>query len=448
MPARGEFSFGSQATEILERISEGFYAIDSDWRLVYLNRAAEVFWGLKREAVLGKSMLSLFPRFEGSAPHAAHKQAIDSGTPVRIETISTANDRPVELSLFPAPGGLSVYFRDTSRVVQLEKRLRERDEMLTLAELHAGIGVWDVDLVAQTLVGTPQFFRLHGLGPTVEPVSFETTRSLRHPQDRDRVVQGFAAALESGAESFETEYRIVRPDGQLRWIFGRGRVVRDGSGAPVRYSGIDIDITERKRQEDRLRIVTHELRHRANNTLAVLQAMARQTLRASVDLDDFEVRFDGRIRALADANDLLVKGDWRGVEVSALVEAQLRPFVEGAEGRLALTGPPVELNPKAVQTIGLALHELATNASKYGALSTADGTINVDWLVHPGEQLEITWRESGGPPVMRPERSGFGHFVIETMVKSTLSAEVTVDFAPDGVCWKASFTLGEAPEGG
>lgn len=450
MQPRGGLSFDKRATEILERMTEGFYAVDPKWRLVYVNRPAEIFWGMKREAILGKTMASLFPRFMGSPPYEAHKRALEEGTPVRVETVSTANGLPVELNIYPGPPGLSVFFRDISRLVDLEKRLRERDEILSLAELHAGIGVWDVDLVSQTLVGTSQFFRLHGLEPTSEPVTFETTRSLRHPQDRDRVVRGFADALAAGANSFETEYRIIRPDGQLRWIFGRGRVVRDGDGIPIRYSGIDIDITERKRQEDRLRLITHELRHRANNTLAVLQAMARQTLRASSNLEDFEKRFDGRIRALADANDLLVRGDWQGVEVGALVEAQLRPFIEGAQGhRVTMTGPRVVLPPKAVQTLGLALHELATNASKYGALSLVGGKIAIDWTINQGDEarLAITWHESRGPPVVPPDRSGFGRFVIESMVRSSLGANVTVDFEPEGLIWKAEFALADAPDG-
>jgi PAS domain S-box-containing protein len=430
-----------QAPEILERMREGFYAIDAEWRLVYVNRGAEEFWGRKRDELLGRTMFSLFPAFEGSPAHEAHKAAFAGDTPIRIETVSTATGSPVELNLYPDPPGLSVYFHDIGRRVELEQRLRERDEILTLAEMSAGIGIWDSDLRSQTLRGTPQFFRLHGLEPIDEAISFDVTRQLRHPEDRERVVAGFNAAIEGGSDGYEVEYRIVRPDGQVRWIFGRGRVIRDATGKPVRYSGVDIDITERKRQEDQLRLMTHELRHRANNLLAVIQAMARQTARASSDLEDFETRFDGRIRALADSNDLLVRQDWQGVEIGGLVRAQLKPFADTDGERLVLHGPHVELTPKAVQTIGLALHELATNASKYGALSVPTGKVTFGWqllrTVGDETRLSLHWREVGGPAVTPPGRRGFGRFVIEAMVAQNLDASVTLDFASDGVNWTA-----------
>jgi PAS domain S-box-containing protein len=419
-------------------MSEGFYAIDADWRLTYVNASAEAFWGRPRADLLDRTMFDLFPAFGGSRAHATHEQAFSEQAPVRAEVLSTATGRPVELNLFPDPGGLSVYFHDISGRRELEQRLRERDELLSLAELSAGIGVWDSDLASQTLRGTPQFFGLHGLEPTKEPVSFATTRALRHPEDRDRVRAGFDAAVAEGADTYETEYRIIRPDGQARWIFGRGRLIRDATGKPIRYSGVDIDITDRKRQEDHLRLVTHELRHRANNLLAVIQAMARRTLRASRSLEDFETRFDGRVRALADSNELLVNQEWRGVPLDALVRSRLEPFADPDAARLVVSGPNVNVAPKAVQTLGLALHELATNASKYGALSTDGGRLSITWeLLSDGEErrFSVVWRESDGPAVEDPEESGFGRFVIETMVAQNLNASVDIAFDPLGLVW-------------
>jgi PAS domain S-box-containing protein len=439
--------FSGRAVEILERMAEGFYAIDVDWRLVYINASAETYWGRLRADLLDRSMFDLFPAFAGSRAHEAHKQAFAQRAPVRAEVVSTATGRPVELSIYPDDaGGLSVYFYDISSRRDLERRLRERDELLSLAELSAGIGVWDSDLASQTLHGTPQFFGLHGLEPTDEPVPFAATRALRHPEDRDRVVAGFDAAIASGADNYETEYRIIRPDGQTRWIFGRGRVIRDAAGKPIRYSGIDIDITDRKRQEDQLRLVTHELRHRANNLLAVIQAMARQTLRASVSLEDFETRFDGRVRALAESNELLVHQDWRGVPLDTLVRGRLVPFADRDTARLFISGPKVDVVPKAVQTLGLALHELATNASKYGALSTDEGQISVTWEVRSegGERrFGILWRESGGPPVEPPKEGGFGRFVIETMVAQNLNASVAIGFDRRGLVWTVDCRAGD-----
>lgn len=438
--------FLGAAADILERISEGFYAIDADWRLLHVNAHAESFWQRSRGELVGRTMFSLFPAFEGSPAHTAHQRAFEGCAHVRAEVISTATGLPVELNIYRDANGLSVYFRDVSARLDLERRLRERDEILSLAEASAGIGVWDADLATETLRGTPEFFRLHGLEPVEEPVSFEVTRTLRHPEDRDRVRTGFKETIAGGGDSYETEYRIIRPDGSLRWIFGRGRVFRDTSGAPVRYSGVDIDITERKRQEDLLRVMTRELRHRANNLFAVVQAVARQTARASADIADFQERFDGRVASLAQSNEMLVEQDWRGVPLEALVRRQLKPFVEG-EHRLSVAGPSLDLVPGAVQTIGLALHELATNAAKYGALSLPSGRVEIVWEVSPetdgDARFHLQWRESGGPPVAQPDRSGFGRFVTETMVATTLGADVSVAFAEEGLVWSMECSVAD-----
>ena len=433
---------GPQVLEILERIDQGFYTIDPDWRLTYVNAAAERFWGRPRGELLGRSMFDLFPKFRGSEPHAAHERAFSEGGSVRLDTFSTATGAPIELGIFPVPGGLSIYFRDVTQRHRMEKELRDRDEILTLAEGSAGIGVWDADLTTQTFQGTPQFFRLMGLEPTAGAVSMDVTRNLRHPDDRARVIDGFRRSVASGRDAYKSEYRIIRPDGETRWIFGRGRVIRDAAGTPVRYAGIDIDITERKRQDEQMRIVLRELVHRTNNLLAVIQAMAHQTAITSIGMRDFEQRFSARLRGLAHSNELLVRQDWRGGAMDALVQTQLAPFVGADTGRLVLDGPPLLLRPEAVQNIGLALHELATNASKYGALSRPDGKIRIAWRIDdPGAEaarFHLSWREEGGPPVKPPRRKGFGRFVVETMIARALDAAVTIDFAPDGFVWMMS----------
>jgi PAS domain S-box-containing protein len=167
----------------------------------------------------------------------------------------------------------------------------EREALLTLAEESAGIGIWDIDLTTGTARGTAQFFRIMGLAPSTEPVPMERIRALRHPEDRSRVVAGFQHAIETGSDAYEMEYRIVRPDGELRWIFGRGRVVRDAAGKPVRYSGVDIDITERKRAEQALaeakqalERMNHELEERVRRRTAELEAEARRRVEAEARL--------------------------------------------------------------------------------------------------------------------------------------------------------------------
>src|SRR6185503_3540612 len=161
----------------------------------------------------------------------------------------------------------------------LQLALRHSHELLTLAEQSAEIGIWDRDITTNMMRGTPTFFRIMGLPHTPEPVHMDRIRAVRHPEDASRVVDGFLGTMARGIDTYESEYRIIRPtDGQVRWIFGRGRLIRDGAGKAVRYCGVDIDITERKQAEEHVRRLMQEVNHRANNLLAVVQSIVQHTV--------------------------------------------------------------------------------------------------------------------------------------------------------------------------
>lgn len=428
---------GPEVVELLERIDEGFYVVDPDWKLRYVNLAAAKFWKKSAGELIGHSMLELFPNFHESESFRAHARAMATGTAERLETISTASQNWVQLKLFPKPPFLWVLFSDIAPRVSLEASLRTKDETLTLAEVSVGIGVWDSDLLAQTVQGTPQFFRLHGLEPQEGQVPMELTRSLRHPEDREHMRQSFLEALESNAETHESEYRIVRPDGKARWIFGRGRIIRDTAGKAVRYIGIDLDVTERKRQEEQLHILTSELQHRTNNLLAVIQSIARQSLQTSDTIEEFQQRFSARLSGLAESTNLLVARNWKGLSLHDLIESQMKPFGP-TEERLRVAGPAVTLTPKAAETLGLVFHELATNAAKYGAWSTDHGMIAITWSWRDAGVLALQWSESDGPPVDAPRRKGFGRFVTEKLVADALKGSVSVRFDPAGIEWNCT----------
>jgi PAS domain S-box-containing protein len=421
------------AALVLERMNEGFYAIDRAWRLLYVNPRAEAFWGRSSASLLGRSMLELFPRFAGSPAHAAHEGAMEGGEPTRVEVVSTATGRPVELRLFPSSGGLSVYFDDLAPRRKMEQEIQTQEELLGLAELSAGIGVWVADLREGTVTARPEFFRLLGIEPVDGPVSQDLPRALRHPEDRERVTQGFRDALASGAETYETEYRIIRPNGEQRWIFGRGRVTRDEAGKPWRYAGVDLDITERKKQEEHLRIVMGELLHRTNNLLTVVQGMSRQIARGCAGIDEFVPALNSRLQGLGVSTSLLTLAEWRGVQLDDLVRAQVAPFAE--MDRFEMSGPDILLTPKAAQNLGLALHELGTNAIKYGALSVPAGRIRVNWEITAAGLLHMRWKEAGGPPVVQPTRAGFGRVVTEQMIAAALDAVVDTSYDAGGIEW-------------
>jgi PAS domain S-box-containing protein len=201
----------------------------------------------------------------------AEVQEVEFRLPVGGEVRWLASRAVVVPGLDGQPAGRLGVTWDVTARKRMEEALRERDEVLTLAEQSAGIGVWDQDLATGMVRATPQFFHTLGVEPAGEPVPVACFRAFRHPEDGERVVEGFQRALQSGAERYEVEYRIVRGDGEIRWIFGRGRIVRDPQARPVRYSGIDIDVTERKRLEERQKLLLLELSHRVKNTLAVVR---------------------------------------------------------------------------------------------------------------------------------------------------------------------------------
>ena len=207
------------------------------------------------------------------------------------------------------------------------------------------------------------------------------------------------------------------------------------------------NISEQKRQHDHLQLLMSELQHRTNNLFTVINAMARQTVRRSASLADFEEHFGARVQALAQSNALLIEQEWKGVSLDKLIETQLSPFIGIDKMRIEMVGWPVTMAAGTIQALGLALHELATNASKYGALSAPGGKILVSWDFDEGTSAPnsfwIEWREQGGPAVKPATRKGFGHFVTDQMVTRALSATVEVDLAPDGLRWRARMPASE-----
>jgi two-component sensor histidine kinase len=212
---------------------------------------------------------------------------------------------------------------------------------------------------------------------------------------------------------------------------------RDETGAIVGVLGASVDVTDRRQRETHNRILLRELTHRTKNLLAVVQAMARQTLTTSVSARDFEARFSGRLQGLASSLDILVNENWQGASVSELVRTQLSHWRDLIGSRIRLTGEDVRFEPEAAQNIGLALHELSTNSAKYGALSVPGGSIEITWSAATGQdgRFVFTWRERNGPRVEPPRHKGFGHAVIERLVPRALNGRAQLSYAPEGFSW-------------
>jgi PAS domain S-box-containing protein len=205
------------------------------------------------------------------------------------------------------------------------------------------------------------------------------------------------------------------------------------------------DITQRKRAEQQVHLLMREMNHRAKNMLSLVHAIARQT--AAREPEDFIERFTERIQALAANQDLLVRNEWQGIDVEDLVHAQLAHFADLAGSRIAVHGAKLRLKASTAQTIGLALHELATNAGKYGALSTDKGRVDICWGTD-GDTLTMSWTEHEGPPVSAPKRCGFGTTVMETMAERGVDGKVDLDYAPSGLTWRLTCPTANALEPG
>jgi two-component sensor histidine kinase/CHASE3 domain sensor protein len=218
---------------------------------------------------------------------------------------------------------------------------------------------------------------------------------------------------------------------------------RDEHGQIKGIIAAAVNITERKEFEARIRLLMRELTHRCKNLLAVVQAVIRQTATGSTSLNQFLPMLYERLHALAGSHDLLVQDAWQGVELHELIRSQLGHYADVAGTQVELIGGSLRLPPTATQNIGMALHELATNATKYGALSTQSGKVTVTWSQRTGPDGQITgeivWQESGGPPVTPPKVTGFGRMVVERVVAQAVSGKVDLQYLPEGVIWRLTF---------
>jgi PAS domain S-box-containing protein len=324
--------------------------------------------------------------------------------------------------------------RVAERTAELEASavlLQESEQQLRLATEAAEIGLWDVDNVSGALFWPPRVKAMFGISPDV-PVSMADFYSGLHPDDRAETVAAFGAACDPDRRAlYDVEYRTIgKEDGVIRWVAAKGRALFDANGRCVRVVGTAVDITERKQAEERQLLLAREVDHRARNALAVVQAIVRLT-RAGSQQGYIEA-VEGRIHALAHAHTLLSESRWEGADVRTLVGEELAPYRGGDVARVKIEGPAVILSPEKAQNLALALHELATNSAKYGALSVAKGTLAVAWQTDRNI-LTLDWREAGGPPVQTPSAQGFGTKILNASIRHQIGGNVVWDWRPSGL---------------
>jgi PAS domain S-box-containing protein len=375
-----------------------------------------------------------------------HAQSFDA-TQVSAAEVAQLHARLQALVLVAASTGLIVAaiirrqrqaVSDLARAnAELEVRVAERTRAIEAAERrfeatfrNAGVGISIVGGDGSLIRINDRLARMLG---------YDANEMEGHPLDRfthpDDIALGAAAwdrLMSGAADEYELEKRYLRKDGAPVWGHTTVSCVRRPDGGIAYLIKIIQDITARRRSDEARQLLTREVNHRSKNLLTIVQAIARQT--AARSPQDFVRTFSERLRALAANQDLLVKSEWQRVGLADLAHSQLACFGE-IGSRITVCGPPVMVPPPVAQALAMALHELATNAAKYGSLSDEGGRVEISWWLEE-DDFCLQWRETGGPRVAVPEATGFGTVVLERMVASLMSGDGRIDYAPEGVVWR------------
>ncbi|SFS84013.1 HWE histidine kinase domain-containing protein [Methylobacterium sp. yr668] len=337
----------------------------------------------------------------------------------------------------------------------LRLRTREEERDRALAETKRGLSalsesearfrhmadsapalIWMTDETGAVSFANLHFEHLFGL-PAAR-FNDDGWHQIVHPDDLENFRSAFTEAFEARIP-FRTEARVIDRTGAVRWLQCEGVPRLDDAQNFLGYTGCNIDITDTKNAEEHLLLLIHELNHRVKNTLATVQSIAAQSLRGleGAEADAARAAFEARLLALARVHDVLTRESWEGAELSAVVADAIRPLEagDGRASRFQVQGPALRLPPRLALSIAMALHELGTNAVKYGALSTEGGTVEIAWTVRRLDemQLSLRWSERGGPPVKKPTRTGFGSRLIERSLARELAGEVVLSYEPTGV---------------
>jgi PAS domain S-box-containing protein len=431
--------------EILAQISDAVIVSDGEQRVIYLNAAAEQLYGVAASEALGRAVSNLYSiRWRDPDDEAAEESDLrengewlgekehvtQSGQALCVES------RVTMMREIPGmPRGRLAVIRDVTERNEHKDKVRVSEIRYRRLFEAAHDGVLLLDPVTGKIIEANPFM----------------SQMLSYPHDYLIGKELYEIGLLKDAGASQEMFRKLKSANEVRYdnlpLEGRDgqhqevEVVAnlyDENGRPVIQCNIR-DITERKRAEEHVKLLMAEVNHRAKNLLAVVAVMAQQTAKLG-DPATFALRLSDRISGLAAGQDLLVKTEWQGIEMADLVEAQLAHFRELIGTRVLLEGPPARLASASAQGIGMALHELATNAAKYGALSNREGKVHIRWqLTYGHDQIfSMSWEEHGGPKVPIPTRKGFGQIVIGRMAEAAVNGSAVIDFRERGLSWNLS----------
>ena len=331
-------------------------------------------------------------------------------------------------------GGVANMTGDSSESKKAELTLAERNLQLALAGKAALVGSYAYDTGTEIMQISEGYAAIHGFAEGTTEIERSECLAGVHPDDLGRVEQARSEAFSVRRREYNVEYRIIRPGGGMRWVETRCVITYDSEGCPQRVVGVSIDITERKRVEEQQGKLVAELDHRVKNVLAAVQAVAARTMQASRSMEHFIVALDDRIRSMRSTHELLSHRQWLGIPLAELARRELAPYTTGSNTEI--DGPEVTLSAEAGQTMAMVLHELVTNAAKYGALSVQSGRVSIRWRLHRNggatDRLVFTWRETAGPLVIPPSKSGYGMHVVRELIPYELGGTIDHVLAPEG----------------
>ena len=326
---------------------------------------------------------------------------------------------------------------DIHEQVRANLALKEGEERFRLIAENAPVGLWVSDADGACAYANAQLRAFWGGG---RAGADWTVSAL--DEDRAALAEAYRSAL-ANQGGFAVEGRHRRADGEIRILSTQAQPRRDAEGAFLGMIGVNVDVTEARRAEHHHRLLINELNHRVKNTLATVQSLAHQTVSSGRDSGQIGALLEGRLMALSAAHNVLNRDNWDAADLATVVGEALAPFEEA--GRLELRGPPVRIGPQAALAIALAVHELATNAVKYGALSTPAGSVEVAWRRAGATAADFEWRERGGPQMGPPSHQGFGSRLLRSLA-ADLGAPTRLDFRKDGLVCRLRIVLaGVAP---
>jgi len=320
----------------------------------------------------------------------------------------------------------------TAALETAHDRLLQSEAARSLALAAGQMGSWEFDAAANSWNCDAGLRQIFGVGDDFVP-THEAIKPYVHAEDYEQF-KASMSALTASNNTFQSELRVIRADGQTRWCLATTAAAVSPAGALEGLSGVLVDITARREAENMQILLAREVDHRARNALGVVQAIVR--LARADNIEGFIKAVDGRIQALAHTHELLSKSRWLGADIERLIAEELAPYREIDASKVSLQGPSVILAPERAQAIGIVLHELATNAAKYGALSCEDGRLDVKWS-HAQGVLTLNWTETGCSEVRAPSRRGFGTKIITSSLHQGNGGEAKFDWRPSGL----KFTL-------